>query len=79
MGKLSQAHREAVKQFEAAGLPVKVEFNKKHVHFMLGRDCVFALSLGGKQNRRSDANLRRTIRGLKEGRMKGHDKRFNRD
>ena len=63
-----KTHRDALKAFADAGLPVTVKRGKKHHMVCLEGEVVFLLSQGPKQDPRNNADLRRTIRRLLEAR-----------
>lgn len=75
---MNRNHREAVRAFRKAGLDVEVEETTKHFVLRLDGEIVHMLSQGTKQTWRADADIRRKIRRIKEGRKIG-DQRFNRN
>lgn len=64
---MNRHFREAIRAFRAAGLDVEVVQTKGHVAFYRKGDLVHTMSNGTKQSRRSDADIRRKIRRIKEG------------
>jgi hypothetical protein len=76
---MSKLVREAVKAFEKAGIDVEVREDRKHTALYHDGDLIHTVSQGTKQTWRAEADLRRRIRRIQEGKTRRLDPRFHQD
>ncbi|AET42339.1 hypothetical protein DSS3P1_32 [Ruegeria phage DSS3-P1] len=65
---MSRIQRDAIKAFRKAGLDVTLEVMANHFVLKLDGEIVHMMSQGTKQSPRANADIRRKIRRIKEGR-----------